>query len=1036
MSSALNHLRGLSGISSLRAAHPRTFKLYKNSNCGDIISSAHHCRDLLRDASRDNRRLFHTNGSSRGLDSRVLAIDSDIQPEDTINPKHTQDHSSARVRTPRRQRTTKSTFTPSEYLSDSLQQAGHPLGSGNRFKTAAGTSKNKINFVISPKNLLKKEPGSRFVRQSLQTTLGQYIQHVDPLLRSVSEADNLNAWEVALRDVFRASNRRYLEVRGYSVDDVVAWAWILTSNDPYQAASRLFLLEADYQNRNISTNGPRVPPFIVLLLLKEDHLDPPVFRLLLIHSLHLMSGEPLPGLDKLGQSLETDRVSATESIHLRRPQVDVTTCMLLTKRLIRHARHVWPEAFPVIARSVARFLTMSGTERTGKSIPDESKDRRFRTQMANFCLSLLSLPAKIHPFRSAFMQQQAQFELLRAMASHKPVLPVTREGYRAVVAVQLAHKKTTDERQSADLKAPSWPPWKEEKLGIDAQRGNEGLHSRAMNVLSQMKEAGYSPRLWEEISSILAGWDTDGSPTVQTRSLAPPRQSWPLKSRQGRDHYLMWVARLRATRTVREAWACFLSYQDHGLPPKAAMYAAMAEKLLYRQNLAGSNFDRASLTLPGDGREVYAEPASARDVIYVRTEPPSLNQFLDEMISHDILPSGRLLALLLLSAPSLRSGLVYLHASNLTEDQIIGLCTVWRHPSEYQEKHLRALEALPDVVFGAFVKFLCKHSPLTVSKCAKDVFMADRTEFDVEFPTQYEPDGPIAFLSENQEDLGPAGHPVAFWHATQLVKLRQPPCRWAWHNLLSAFHLDPIGGQQTARTKRFVRLVAWHGICQVLTWMRARNIAPGPNDFQSLCVTFSRAIDAGIKQPELVEKATRLYQVSAKFPEADDRDHFDALVENGLSLLKAHFDQLVLPSAQTSGVAEQSIFAIDSETDSTITTPSLLHVPSYATLHSFVRAMGMVGDDDGLLHLLRWMSRSSALLNEVAEERLNGSQMMRQTLAAIRMYLQKLHPQFATDDHNDRIPSDSKLEEAYDIVSRTPGWEWPDLVEIEEYVNV
>jgi hypothetical protein len=33
------------------------------------------------------------------------------------------------------------------------------------------------------------------------------------------------------------------------------------------------------------------------------------------------------------------------------------------------------------------------------------------------------------------------------------------------------------------------------------------MFSRAMQVLSQMKDAGYSHRLWEDISSILAGWD-------------------------------------------------------------------------------------------------------------------------------------------------------------------------------------------------------------------------------------------------------------------------------------------------------------------------------------------------------------------------------------------------------------------------------------------------------------------------------------------------------------------------------------------------
>jgi hypothetical protein len=77
------------------------------------------------------------------------------------------------------------------------------------------------------------------------------------------------------------------------------------------------------------------------------------------------------------------------------------------------------------------------------------------------------------------------------------------------------------------------------------------------------------------------------------------------------------------------------------------------------------------------------------------------------------------------------------------------------------------------------------------------------------------------------------------------------------------------------------------------------------------------------------------------------------------------------------------------------------------------------------------MSQTADLLNELAEERLNGERMMRQTLVAIRLYLEKLHPQSI---NGDRIASDCKVQEAYDIVSRTLGWEWPSDVEIEEYL--
>lgn len=950
-----------------------------------------------------------------------MPIKSEIWQESKVEVNERPVNSPTKPSHTAKKRTPRSWLTPSEYLSDCLWKGGHALGSDPLSRRGKDYHPVDEGYIISPKKHLRRS--SRIVRQSLQTILAKYILQVDPLVQGNDEDANRHALEIALSEVFEPIDLQYLQVRGYSVKDVVAWAWILTSRDNYQASCRMFALEADRKE-----NGPRTPFFIPLLLLKEQSLDPHVFRLLLIHSLHLLTGEPFPSLGQITGSPET--LPVIDDSAPKGPSIDVTTGMLLTYRLIHHARQNWPETFPTIAQAVARFL-MAPNPESGKSSQDDLKDKRFRTKQLNNCLFLLSLPAKAHPFRSSFLQQQAQFELLRAMAAHKPVLPVLREGYRAVVAVQLAHKKTAAERQSADLKAPSWPPWKEERLGIDAQRGNEGLYSRAMNVLSQMQSAGYSPQLWEDISAILAGWDTDGSPTVQTRSLAPPRQCASLESRTNSNHHILWAARIRATRTVREAWACFLSYRDHGLPPKARVYAAMAEKLIFSQKGALDRSDPATLTLPGDGPEVFLEPESARDLIYVHTEPPSLDDFFREMISHGIRPDGRLLALLLLHARNWRSGMAYLHSSNLSKNQILGLCTVWRHPLQYQEEHLEALETLPDVIFGSYIHFLCMHSPLTVAKCAKDILLMDR----MDFATDIHVDRPIAFLSDSQEHHPRSGHPLAFWQAIQLVKLRQPSSRWAWRKLVSAFHFGSSDALiHTARMKRYFLILSWHGICQVFDWMRAQGVQPGPDDFQSLCVSFSRAVEAGIKQPHLVETAYSNVISSSEFATSydinDGRAYFDVMIEEGLSLMKAHFDELV-PVGKTSAVAEQSIFTGESAANESLAIPSLLHVPSYAILHSYVRAMGLVGDDDGLLHLLRWMSQSAGLLNEAAEERLNGHQMMRQTLVAIRVFLQRLHP-LATGN---RIASDSKMEEAYDIVSRTPGWEWPDLAEVEEYLN-
>jgi hypothetical protein len=625
------------------------------------------------------------------------------------------------------------------------------------------------------------------------------------------------------------------------------------------------------------------------------------------------------------------------------------------------------------------------------------------------------------------------------MAIHKPVLPLTRKGYRAVIAVQLAHKKTTEERQSAELKAPSWPPWKEERLGIDAQRGNEGMFSRAINVLSQMKEAGYSHHLWEELSSVLAGWDTDRSPTVQTRSLV--NQAGTLSRTRDVDpnHYAIWVARIRATRTVREAWACFLAYRDQNLPPKAAIYAAMAEKLIYREKTVKRGSDQTSSALPGDGREVHPEPASARDLIYVQTEPPTSDDFLDQMLSEGIRPSGRFLALLLQSAYTLRSGLRYLQSSDLADDQITALCTAWYQPSERTAKHvnetqhIKALQSLPDFVFASFIKLLCSSFFVTARH------VAPRTPMLYHFPVlmagKQRPEA-MSDIFDLTEEHGGKCHPKALWHAVQLVKLRQPACHEAWSHLLNILSQKSTSrrswsrsciGSGSQRNQDLYRIFVWQEVVEVLRWMKARNIEPGLKSFQFLCMAFSRAVDAGMHHDGLVEEASQLIQkFSHPRTGSDGQETFDAMVANGLDLLKSQFDYLVLPASKTSELAERSIFTTVSE----VHVLSGLHVPSYATLHSFVRVLGLVGDDEGLLHLLQWMSQSATRLNEVAEEEFNGERMKHQTLAAIRVFLEKLHR--SPDDA--RVASDSQVQEAYDLISQTPGWEWPSDADVERYL--
>ncbi|GAB1194614.1 hypothetical protein APSETT444_003860 [Aspergillus pseudonomiae] len=958
--------------------------------------------------------------------------------------------------------------TPTEYLIDTLQNVVH-RPDGVTCQNWTFTSRNPNDRLMPPLDRKQRIKFKIEHRVSLQEITADYIYHVDRLLDGAGEEGvkgNSIELDAALRKVFlNKEYRKYLRARQYSVKDVVSWAWILKSRTPYVAILRILTLELQSNPKEKGGSAARtIPPFIPLLLLRQG-LDTKAFRLLLIYSLRLISGQPHP---KLGTPMCASNDDALfDEIHLSdnaKPLIDPNTCATFVVRLLHHARQLWPQAQLPIVRTFAFYLTLLEPEGAGTMASATPRNVQVLAGKCNTFLRLLSLPCRQGPFTSASIQQQAQFELLRAMARNQPVLPVTRRGYQAIIAVQLAHKKTLAERQSAELKAPSWPPWKEEKLGLDSQRGIEGLRSRAMRVMSQMKEAGYAHSRWEEVSSIFAGWDTDKSPTIQTRTLA--RQPWRLRGRVGNaGHHAIWEARIRATRTVREAWACFLSYRDQGLPPRGSIYTAMAEKLIYRRNALYTNFDQTSHALPGDALETFPEPLSARDLIYVHTEPPTLDELLTQMLSDGIRPQARFLSLLLRHAPSFRSGLEYLSCSDLSNEQIRALCTVWAHKSVYDEQSRKVVNELPAHLFSAFVYFLCKFSTFgeLSARHARDAF-------PIILGSSQMAQGETSTLFSQDEYLGNGKeyrHPKTLAHAIELLRVRHPGSPQAWVFVLSALNKDRVTSRFPNMNRNIQRVIAWHEILEITGRMEYHDIQLGLPGFQTLCSGFSRAVNAGIQSLDAVEEALevvgdaanqgKLAYIGLACP------RFEDMVQNGLRGLKDQFDRLVLPDSRTPSLFGSGRPSSGNATDAQVILPPLLHVPSPAVLHAFVRSLGLAEDYDGLLSLLRWMSQYAAPLKEASDEYLNGAVMMRRTLVAMRLFLEGYqerqsweslrwtasaaqarglggyeHTSEVSPEDSERLSfSDPNLQEAYDIVTATHVWgPWPSDEEVEEYYAV
>ncbi|KIW11335.1 hypothetical protein PV08_10635 [Exophiala spinifera] len=547
------------------------------------------------------------------------------------------------------------------------------------------------NPIEWEQNLRKLEsPATLEFRSStpLRRLLLEYLLHVEPYIGgSLSQSSpNVDSrLDHALETVFTEENITILNTIGYSVTDVVSWAWIFTSRSIEVAVQKYVTLAT---TQRVAKSG-QIPKFILLQILRAPQVNAFALKQLIesiVAELHLCKAAK------------------------RYPGWGWTTRVCLVVRLLRHARQVAPESFKDISM-IVEHLFSDFYKINGRSV--EAAELKRLSHVFNRFLTLISVSSS-RTFSSYLVKQNAQLSLVRLMVGFKPQIPLTREGYRALITVQLQHPKTEQERAWAETKSLSWPPWRRINSGIEQDLQYPGKESRAMKLLRRMNQAGYSHGAWEKSAAILAGWDTDKSPTIQTRAnLRLPRQAWKIKKQNidaldssSHEAAEIWAARVQATRTKREAWACFLSYERNTELSKRRYqpYFAMCHKLL----ASTATFDSVlgSRHLAGDIKEVFEEPVSPRDVTYVDREVPSLSEFYNDMLQVGIVPGGRLLGDLLDQAPDIEAGFAYIQDSRwdeVTKD-------VLRHAENYTPMIIRdTLGRVPHLCLAAFVHLLSRH---------------------------------------------------------------------------------------------------------------------------------------------------------------------------------------------------------------------------------------------------------------------------------------------------------------------------------------
>ena len=557
--------------------------------------------------------------------------------------------------------------------------------------------RNKID--LSHTNSLWWQVKSQHLQEASTTTFRVTTglrQILVAYLRNFEAFDNLdgpNIWH-ALRSTFPDESLQLLECIGYDVMDVANWAWIFSSGNIDLALARYVTL-AEHMRR---TGHGRIPKFVPLQLLRAE----------------CISRFALKGFI---QSILADLQLCQEAKDYHGWNWVTRVCLVV--RLLRHARRVAPDFLEDIGL-VVQHLFYSVYAVHPRSCKQE--ELRRLSQIFNRFLSLISLAPLKTPYNAYLSQQNVQLLLIRLMFAFQPQLPLTREGYRALIAVQLLHRKTAQERDWAHAKALSWPPWRQIKLGIEQDIVYPGKESRVIKLLRRMQQTGYTLGDWEKSAAILAGWDTDNSPTIQTRRilsrrrrpwlLAPPLRPWHSTSgsqdgggHQGIDGPEVWAARIRATRTIRESWVSFCSYEkSKGTSPDAYQpYFAMLDRLLSPAVQSGSTL--AWRYLPGDIKEPFEVSENSREVLYLDSEVPSTGEFYQHMLRAGIKPGGNILATLLRQSANLEAGFAYIQDSRwdvITKD-------VLRYAGKYPASTIRdSLAKIPVPTLAAFILLLAK----------------------------------------------------------------------------------------------------------------------------------------------------------------------------------------------------------------------------------------------------------------------------------------------------------------------------------------
>lgn len=809
--------------------------------------------------------------------------------------------------------------------------------------------------------------------------------------------------------------KRYLDSRHYSVDDVKLWAHILTEPDVDRAAAALRRAHVSGTNSPGFVAAPP-PSFVFTTFLRRPFVSAAALQNVIDRVwIEIQHGNPVHGgpiVSSTDVGVENVQQDADRDRH------DGSSLFLIVIRLMRHARVVRPSALSEVA---AIFVNASILP----SKKGNARDRRHSNIVArlslwyNALLRLLAIPSTGQTFLAVTHHQGAQFDLVAAMALHDPPLTISRDGYRAIISVQLSLRKTKAEQDWSQLKAKSWPPWKQEKTGLDAEKGFHYGRSRAMDAIAKAVEAGYGTALWEKTAQTLAGWDADYTPTIQTRaSLGQKYEDFPtgLAAAAGRDvakdftSPSLWVARIASTRTIQEAWACFLSFKDFhshtvGKTSKAnvgPVYCEMLTKLLAKEVQArpdGENGDSVGGPRePGDHREVYPTPEDSDEVTYVQTDPPSADVFAREMYEQNVPISGKALERLILGANKFREGLRYTYWGSRHDTRLECLLVSDSATPVTQDRRFQ-LRAVPAPIYRAFMGLLCRFSS------AVGTFVI--------------PNSGITWQPQC------SGLAVAL----QLAEARDTPQIRPFNYILAALslrrnHFVDLG--ETFGGTRPAPMVARYHLMLRIIEKATQTSGRGPHmgDFGHLCL---QLLQAAIS--DALEAKSRLpdEQHSSQTTVLNDGvTDVHSLLRDSSAKVQRQFCE-----ATTGTIDLQPTISRFAQGRPV---PKLLVVPSPILLHAMVRTLGLLCDHQAILSLMNWLRAYEAEINTLASAANNGRRALRDTAIAARVFFERSWVEHEPGTLVPTAASESKRRKLVDLIEDSSLFApWPSDAEVYRY---